>query len=458
MDLTAQKKSKINLEDFDFKKDVQQRLFMADFTCLEIQILEEILFSPLKISIEELAQMLDLESSTIFPFLEKLENVGFLCIQAGDLLIDKEMRKHYEFQIEKFDEDFKPDMEFLQKILKRVPIQILPTWYALPRSSNNIFESIIEKYLCTPLIYYRHLVELKSQDPIYAGIINDVFQSPEKKVAACVLKEKYDLSAEEFEEYMILLELSFTCCLSYAKVNQKFEEVVTPFYEWKNYLCFLEHSNPKTYLEEKIQSNSSVPFSFIENATHLLEMLKVTPLLKKEVIQKFLDLSLSSEYIEAMIKKLCLIRFIEQKEDILYFCDSSEEWLIMSKEHKALHIYRHPSNQLLSFQGDSQLCTEKNIKASEKCICRVLHGNWVKFKEVVDSAITSFASANPVELLCKGKHWAYDIPNFTKEEIDLMESAVFEGLYEAGIVIIGKGEDNEKYFRVTKFGRSLFEV
>ena len=41
-------------------------------------------------------------------------------------------------------------MEFIQLLLRKVPIDILPTWYPIPRTSNSIFDSLIEKYMKTP--------------------------------------------------------------------------------------------------------------------------------------------------------------------------------------------------------------------------------------------------------------------------------------------------------------------
>src|SRR5690606_655670 len=107
----------------------------------------------------------------------------FLSIEGDTIFVDKDKRKYFEIQISRFDEDFVPGMEFVQGLLKKVPIQVLPLWYATPRTSNNIFESIIEKYLLTPQIYQRYLSELSLGDPLFTSIMRDLFVSADLKLS-----------------------------------------------------------------------------------------------------------------------------------------------------------------------------------------------------------------------------------------------------------------------------------
>ena len=78
---------------------------------------------------------------------------------------------------------FQPDMEFLQGLLKKVPIHCLPAWHAVPRTSNNIFESLVEKYLLSPQIFQRYLSELHFSHPVAISLMNDLFfaSSPARK-------------------------------------------------------------------------------------------------------------------------------------------------------------------------------------------------------------------------------------------------------------------------------------
>ena len=157
-------------------------------------------------------------------------------------------------------------MEFLQSLLSKVPIHVLPMWYAISRTSDSIIGSIIEKYLGTPKIYEKYLQEINFDDPILKKISKDVFSAPNFTIEASQLRKKHRLSHENFEKYMLLLEYHLVCCLSYQPVKGGWQEVVTPFHEWKEYLCFLRDTEPEPIKEiDKIETldfdKDSIPIS-----------------------------------------------------------------------------------------------------------------------------------------------------------------------------------------------------
>ncbi len=61
------------------------------------------------------------------------------------------------------------------EVLKRIPISVLPNWYSFPRSTDHIFDSIIEKYMMTPKVYRRHLLDLISMMRSLILLWQDVF-------------------------------------------------------------------------------------------------------------------------------------------------------------------------------------------------------------------------------------------------------------------------------------------
>ncbi len=244
-ELGTARKNKINLSDYPYEKDIENRLLMADFSTFDVEVLEEILFSPLKVAISKVARSLESPMDELSLSLQKIGACGLFTVEDDILIVDKEMRKYFEAHIQKFDEHFEPDMEFLQTLLKKVPIHALPLWYAIPRTSNNIFESIVEKYLFTPQIFQRFLSESHSDDPIFSKIIEDLFASPDLKIYADDLRKKYDLSKKSLEEYILHLEFHFIGCLSYAKVGEEWKEIISPFREWKDYLLFLQNAQPR---------------------------------------------------------------------------------------------------------------------------------------------------------------------------------------------------------------------
>lgn len=239
------RKNNIVLSDYNHQRDIENRSLMADLSVFEVDVLREILHSSLKFSRAQLAESLNVSEKAIVPVLKKLTKTKLVTYNEETVIVDKDMRKYYESQILKFDDNFEPDMEFFQGLLSKVPIHALPSWYAIPCSSDRIFTAIVENYLLTPKIYERYLNGLRLNNDAMEGIMQDVFQAPELKVSGKALMKKYRLSRESFEEHMLHLEYNIVCCLGYSKEGDAWEEMVTPFHEWKCYLQFERENHPK---------------------------------------------------------------------------------------------------------------------------------------------------------------------------------------------------------------------
>lgn len=259
MVFSAPQKNKINLSDYNFRRDIDNRLLMADLSIFEVDVLRELVNGPLKNSVSNISTQLETTEEETLKALEKLSQSSLFIRQSDNLTINKELRKYYESQIEKFDEDFKPDMDFLQDLLTKVPIHCLPLWYAIPKHSDDIFDSIIEKYLASPKIYSAYLEDLKFDNPILNEIKNEVYNSPNFKIPSSTLLKKFSISREELEEHLLLLEYSFVCCLSYNKKGKKWQEIISPFHEWHEYCLFLEKNRPETIGDEKNIQVKKVP-------------------------------------------------------------------------------------------------------------------------------------------------------------------------------------------------------
>ena len=258
------RKNKINLEDYDYQKDIQNRVLMSHFSPEDLEVLEEIVYSSQRIPISRLVSQLDKNLDELQLILDKLSKTDLFKIEEDTVVVDKEMRKYFETQIQKFEDDFTPGMEFLQALLKKVPIHVLPNWYPIPRTSNNIFESLVEKYLFTPHHFQRYIEDLQSKDEIISGIIQDVFTANNYKMYAEELKLKYNLSNIDFAKYMLILEYSFALCLTYTNIDGYWKETVTPFYEWNKYMKFLsDTSTPSIQDTKSIKRNFASDFVFV---------------------------------------------------------------------------------------------------------------------------------------------------------------------------------------------------
>lgn len=456
------KKNKITLSDYNYKKDIENRILMEGFSPVDVAVLEEVLFSSLSVAAEKIAKNIDEREETVLRSLQKLVEGGLLKKDGSVFAVDKEMRKYFESQAAKFEPDFKPDMEFLQGLFRKVPIHVLPTWYSIPRLSNNIFNSILEKYLITPLTFQRYLMEINFGDPTFSAIAHDVFRSPNLKLFSSDLIEKYGLTLEQFEEHMLFLEFSFICCTSYEKVGDEFKTVVTPFHEWGEYLKFLKNTETKPILDvSQVERLRPSDYSFIKDMAAVLDAIKKEPL---ELSAKGYTTLLSKceemsedllPYLKQVIRKLELLEFVQVSNGKLKKEARSDEWLGMRLETQALFLYRHPLNQICHEDVPKELCSERAIRETEKSIVRVLRSGWVLFDEFMKGVYVPLNERTAISLKKTGKSWRYTIPEYTPEEKNLIKATLFEWLFEMGIVAIGSYQGKE-CFCVTPFGQSIY--
>ncbi len=474
-DVSAQKKNKITLEDYDFRQDIENRLLMAQFTSVDLEVLEEILYSSISIPIRKLAKNVSLEENEILPILQKLSKSGLFTFDDQTITVDKEMRKYFETQILKFDPDFKPGMDFLQSLLRKVPIGVLPIWYSIPRTSNNIFESLVEKYLLTPQIFQRYLMDLSFPDPKLALIVKDVYAAKDCTIFAKDLIDKYSLSREQFEEFLLYLEYNFVCCLGYRKVDDEWKEVVTPFQEWHEYLMFLRNTEaPSITTVAQIERFRPQDFSFIQDISVILTLAKKQPLALTSEKEGRLQLSKSVldnvasklegikaddpnflTYVDRLVNKLKLLKLADVVDNRLYALEAANDWLDMRPENRGMYLYRHPLNRLESDKIPPHLCTDRNLKEAEKSIQRVLSSGWVYFDDFVRGTIVPLGEDSLVMLKRQGKTWKYSLPVYNDEEVALIRSTVLDWLFEIGVTAVGFHQGKE-CFMVTPFGQSLF--
>ena len=477
LELNPFRKNKVSLQDYDYQKDIQNRLLMAQFKEDDLKVLEEILFGHPKLTVSSLAQDLLMEESDVAAILTKLSHSGLFSIKDHQILLNKEMRKYFEAQLQQFEEDFIPGMEYLQSLLRKVPFDVLLTWYPIPRTSNNIFDSLVEKYLLTPQIFQRYLMELQFNHPKISSIVEDVYRASQFYIEASQLKKKHDLSDEEFHEIVLHLEFNFVCCLVYKKRGDEWIQVVAPFYEWQEYLKFLKESKPKALENEKsVLRWRDSDFAFIEDMTQLLKLVKESPLQlnlnkneewipDKSSLKSLLKLipsfnpsfqeDFALSYLGKLVQKLVFLGLCKIQDSTLKIHDSSDEWLRLSIENRALAVYKHTLTKLESLPFSTEVGTERSIREIEKSIHCVLHLGWVEFSDFLKSVTAIVSKDSKICLKKLGKSWKYTLPKYTEEEVHLIKTTIMDWLFEAGFVSLGYSED-KRYFRVTPFGQTIF--
>jgi hypothetical protein len=426
LEISSVKKNKVNLSDYNSEQDIADRRLLADLTFFEHDVLQEIFFSPLRCPINKMCRNLGCDEDQVIQPLKKFSKSGLLVLQDDTVVVDKEKRKFFEFHLKRFESDFKPDMEYLQGILRKVPIHVLPIWYAIPRTSNNIFESIVEKYLSTPQSYQRYLSELNFANPIAHQVMNDLFANQEMRLSSSDIITKYNLSRQEFEEILLMLEFSFVACVRYTKGEDIWLEWVTPFCEWQEYTLFFRKTEICSISEsKKVIRNEKNDFWFVEKLNSKLLQIQNKSLKKDENIDRILHLKLAFSDVS--------------------ISETGLEFIQLSSDKQALFLYRHPLNQP----------ADKNIREVEKSLKRVLKRGWVFFDEFILGCIACLNESSPICLAKVGKNWKYTLPSYTETDVQLIKKIIFEWLFEIGIVATGTCEGRD-CFSITPFGSLFF--
>jgi hypothetical protein len=447
--IPAPRKAKVNLTDYPFRRDIETRLLMAQLSVKEVDVLREVLHHSLTISITQLAEDVGvgLNEEDLLPILDKLEKLKIFKRQNMTLIVDKEMRKYFEIKIEKCDENFQPDLIFVQSILNKVPIHILPLWYAIPRSSNNIFESIIEKYFLTPTIYRQYLSELQFDHPTLQAIIQEVFRPPHFKTTVSHLMAKFDLTHECLEEYLLILEYHFICCLSYQQVAHYWREVVTPFAEWRDFLRFENETKIKP-VQGPIQK-ASIEFQFIKDLTTLLHACQSKKFHGQDV--KNLHDQTTPEW-EGLIQKLIQMEFVNQSESgHLTTTEKGRQWLSKSIPEQVAKLANDPLNTLSNVGEFDSLWNIRNLHLIEKSLRRLSPNEWVEFDHFLEGFTAPIGEKEPVTLKNKGKKWKYVLPTYTDKEKQFIQAVIMERLMELGVIATGLFQ-GKLCFCLTLFG------
>lgn len=465
MAASTKKNNKIELKNYNYVRDIENRLLMSQLNVLEVEVLKEILNSSLKFTVKQLVESVGIDKDILIPILDKLSKTKLLQQSDELIIVDKELRKYYEVQILKFDKDFEPGMEFLQSLLSKIPIHILPDWYSISRTSDHIFHSMIEKYLQTPKIFERYQQELNFNESELAAICLDVLNAPDFKLSSRYLMDKHKISHECFEKFMLILEFNMICCISYEMIDGVWEEMVTPFYEWREYLRFTRDTAPLTIANPStIQRLHPHDFGFIKDLISLLQAMKKGPVsvkaskgtegygleitTAKTLLPDFVTTPLSTSYPAHLVERLLQLQLATISKQHLHISKYAEEWLKLPIQDQALLLYRLPPS------SDSIMLTfsEKDIREVEKNLRRVAHSGWTSFDHFFAGMTISIGNAEAVSLKCKGKRWRYCIPSYSESERKFIEAVICNKLFETGMVAIGFHE-NSLCFSVTPFGR-----
>lgn len=432
------RKNLVVLSQYDFERDLNIRLLLAKFDETQRSIVEEILNGSLQTTIKHLSQNFEISNDDLVHLLKQLQDDDLLKINGDKLTINKEMRKYFSFELEKFDPNFEPDLAHLQALLNKVPIHLLPQWYAISRTSDNIFESIVEKHFHTPKTYRKHLEELQADNPIIFKIYKEISISDDFTLPVETLMQRFKLNREEFEKLILEFEYNLCGCLCFKPEGKDWKGYLTLMHEWKSYLKILKLHQVRALHTDEIEFAHSNDFHFVEELTKLVEQIQEKTTAKK---------------LEKLFSNLPELSEVVQDLYLTQSTESIKSWIRKTKQEQANLVYQ----LLLSY---TRVCPEKISQCVEREfreICNSLklvaqHG-WIRFNDFMKSFHGIIGSQTPIVLQKKGKKWRYALPHYSETETNLVESIVFDHLWKAGVVNVGTDSADEPCFFVTPHGR-----
>lgn len=435
------KKIKIILDDYPYANDIALRIKMSEVSNNDICVLEQILYSSIKTSLERLVEDTELDLEIVENSLKIWFETGLVKQEGSAIVVDKELRKYFELEIQRFEEDFTPDIDFFAQLLKKPPIHALPSWYALPRTSTNIFESIIEKYLHSPQIYQRFLLELQGQDPSLKQAIDLLFTSDDLKVSLELLQSKLALSQESLYEMLLVLEYNMIACVSFERNDSTYTPYVTLYSEYKSYLEHLRKTECPTLDEKQVQRLTLSPFAYVEGLVTLLKVFKNKSfnfpldhegelLLKDALVEAelaYLDL-------EELVQKLIAVQLIEVKTKQVLLNETSYSFMNMKQESSALVLYRHPYNKP---QADLEIPVDKAIRECEKAATRLIGRGWVLLEDFEKGLLVPFSEEQQISLKKVGRRFSYQLPNYQEKDLEFIRFVFTDWFEKVGVIETG---------------------
>jgi hypothetical protein len=420
----------VKLTDYDYKRELDIRHRMAHLSHLEVELLQEIIHQSLRISISSLAKHLEVSVQDLQPLLDRWSHAKLFTQQESTLIVDKEMRKFIEFQLEKFDEDFEPDLNFLQETLGRLPPTILLDWYAIPRTAHEFFPTIVTRFFINPQTYLNHLEQLSFKNATLCHLIEDIFKAVHEPLRAADLKQKYHLSDDQFGLYILILEYHFICCLSYRLVDGYWEEVVTPLKEWQEILSY-EVKAQKAYLTQPIEKIHLSGLAFVETLQSTL---------KKFQAKK-------GKKTDPLYDELTQLGFL----DHAHLSSEGESWLSQKPQEQMMTISAYFLDQLDLKKRFGDLWAIKQLRLVDSSLRRLRVNQWVQFNLFLKSLTISLGQRDPLSLKLKGTRWKYHFPVYTDLEKDFIKVALLERLSRFGVIEVGEFQ-GQPCFRLTAFG------
>lgn len=434
---TALKKIKIDFDSIDVAGELAVRAFFDRLKVSDLPILEEILHSSVRTSIDELLDSLDLKRSDLEGPLQTFASAGLLQIEGDQITVSKEVRRRVDLHFERIEKDFAPDIDFALSIMRILPVQQVPLWYALPKTSTSLREALLEKFFLTPALYRRHLETSQLDDPKAQTVLEHIAQGP-------IECHSLGLESKELHLLALTLELNFIAFLTYRHEGDQLIPIFSPLREYREYLERVAEGSLFPKIEPEPKPMRPGPFAFLRDldafAKAAFEMRASEDVLTP--IGSVIKID-DAPYLERLKDRALRLRLIEVADGQFIAGANLEKWHKLSEDDRPFCYLRHPA---LAFDAD-----EKSVRAAEKSIGLLFEKGWASFDDFMRAALIPLRPEIEVRLTGRGRSCHYAFPEYTEEERALVHHVIFTALAESGFV-----ETAGEYFRLTDFGALVF--
>lgn len=449
---TQTRTTRIQLEDYDYQQDIADRLLLSELGGKEIEILDEILNSSVCFSLASLVEAVESSESLVKRTLEQFQGHQLLTLDGDKITVNKERRKAFDVLNGRFQEEFRPNLDYIQSLLRHLPIHILPSWYLLHRGCENIFDSALERLLPNPREYQRHLDDTAEANPLYGEILQKVLSQP-YCVPAHEIQSHFHLSPEAYQEVVLNLEYGFIACSGFRLNHGEWTEVLTPLHEWTQYrreqlrrLGDMELSASHTP-----SSIRPGPFGFAQD----LHALAVAGLERGEVFLEEELPNLSKRYSTQIEAALASLRILHNEQGQLTCTDRTKDWILLSPAERCQQISScHRGRYRTAQKSHEILHTDRDLVEIGRILAFLPLDHWVPLTTVTRLLEVSLGNTEGVRLEKKGRRWDFSWPEYSDLNLQWIEQVLCEWAYEVGYVDLAQ-ENGQQWLRLTAHGQQL---
>ncbi|MBS0655731.1 MAG: hypothetical protein JSR46_08135, partial [Verrucomicrobia bacterium] len=258
------------------------------------------------------------------------------------------------------------------------------------------------------------------------AILQDVFHSPDLQLPAAELRERYSLTKEKFQEYILLFEFNLALISSYELVGSDWIEILTPIHEWRDFLQQQRKVKPCP-----IVNGPDVAPLYQHEFGFLLEMQ-----------------ALQTGSLPQVFEKAELLGLIEQQQ----ITQEADEFRKLPFQEQIFLLYRRSVEELQDRWNKTFGPIERTIREIQKRLCKLPVNEWFFVDEFTKGLLMPIGNQEPIRLKHVGKKWRYVLPIYSEDTLRFVTSVIFELLFPAGIVSCGH-LDNRLCFKITSFGQ-----